>query len=79
MTTLPSFDLDGRRALVTGGGSGLGLGISEALAGAGAPVAVLGRSDAADEAVARIDRIAVRAGVNVNGIVLPVDEGWLGR
>jgi 2-deoxy-D-gluconate 3-dehydrogenase len=89
MTTSPSFDLDRRRALVTGGAGGLGLGISEALAGAGARVAVLGRSDAADEAAARIDGIAVRADLvvflasgasdYVHGIVLPVDGGWLGR
>jgi 2-dehydro-3-deoxy-D-gluconate 5-dehydrogenase len=61
MTEPPLFDLSGRRALVTGGGGGLGLGISEALAGAGARVAVIGRSDAADEAAARVGGTAVRA------------------
>ena len=61
MTTTPLFDLSGRRALVTGGGGGIGLGISEALAGAGAQVAVLGRSDAVDQAAARVDGTAVRA------------------
>ena len=61
MTAPPLFDLSGRRALVTGGGGGIGLGISEALAGAGARVAVLGRSDAADEAAARVGGTAVRA------------------
>jgi 2-deoxy-D-gluconate 3-dehydrogenase len=61
MTEPALFDLSGRRALVTGGGGGIGLGISEALAGAGARVAVLGRSDAADEAAARVGGIAVRA------------------
>lgn len=55
------FDLSGRRALVTGGGGGLGLGIVQALAGAGARVAVLGRSVAADDAAALVDGIAVRA------------------
>ena len=55
------FDLSGRRALVTGGGGGLGLGISEALAGAGADVVVLGRSDAAERAAARVGGSAVRA------------------
>ena len=61
MTAKPLFDLSGRRALVTGGGGGIGLGITEALAGAGAQVAVLGRSDAADEAAARVGGTAVRA------------------
>ena len=61
MTAPPLFDLSGRRALVTGGGGGIGLGISEALAGAGARVAILGRSDAADEAAALVGGTAVRA------------------
>ena len=61
MTAPPLFDLSGRRALVTGGGGGIGLGITEALAGAGARVAVLGRSDAADEAAALVGGTAVRA------------------
>lgn len=61
MTASPLFDLSGRRALVTGGGGGIGLGISQALAEAGARVAVIGRSDAADEAAARVGGTAVRA------------------
>lgn len=61
MTAPPPFDLAGRRALVTGGGGGIGLGIAEALAGAGAHVAVLGRSEAADDAALRIGGVAVRA------------------
>ena len=39
----PSFDLSGRLALVTGGGSGLGLAMAEGLAGAGARVVLVGR------------------------------------
>ena len=61
MTTLPLFDLTDRRALVTGGGGGIGLGLCEALAGAGARVAVLGRSSTTDEAAARVGGVAVRA------------------
>ena len=50
---MPSFRLDGRVALVTGGGRGLGLGAALALAHAGAAVAVVARTaeqvnDAAD-------------------------------
>jgi len=43
--TMPSLRLDGRVALVTGGGRGLGLGIALALAHAGAAVAVAARTE----------------------------------
>jgi 2-deoxy-D-gluconate 3-dehydrogenase len=55
------FDLTGRRALVTGGGGGIGRGLTRALAGAGATVAVLGRSERADQAAAEHGGVAVRA------------------
>jgi 2-deoxy-D-gluconate 3-dehydrogenase len=55
------FDLSGRRALVTGGGGGLGRGLARALGEAGASVAVLGRSESAEEAAAELGGIAVRA------------------
>ena len=45
-TGLPSFRLDGRVALVTGGGSGLGLSMARGLAHAGATVVIGGRNAA---------------------------------
>jgi gluconate 5-dehydrogenase len=47
-----SFDLTGRRALVTGGGSGLGLAIARGLAEAGAGVVINGRQRGRLEAAA---------------------------
>jgi len=51
------FDLSGRTALVTGSTRGLGLALAQALAGAGARVAINGRSaEAAEEVAATIER-----------------------
>ncbi len=49
---LPSFDLSGQVAIVTGASRGIGCGLAQALAAAGATVAVTGRKlyDAADVA-----------------------------
>ncbi|MFW5834671.1 MAG: SDR family NAD(P)-dependent oxidoreductase, partial [Pseudomonadota bacterium] len=43
LPALPSFRLDGRRALVTGASSGIGLGAAVALAESGAHVTLVAR------------------------------------
>ena len=52
MSQLDIFRLDGRVALIPGGGGAIGSAMAEALAGAGARVAVTGRSQDALEATA---------------------------
>jgi gluconate 5-dehydrogenase len=55
MSQLDIFSLDGRVALVVGGGGAIGAALAEAMAGAGAKVAVTGRtSDTLETAVERI-------------------------
>ena len=55
MTQLDIFSLDGRVALIPGGGGGIGSALAEALAGAGAKVAVAGRTrETCDATVERI-------------------------
>jgi len=49
---LPTFRLDGLRAIVTGAGRGIGLGAATALAGAGAEVTLVARSASEIEAAA---------------------------
>jgi NAD(P)-dependent dehydrogenase (short-subunit alcohol dehydrogenase family) len=49
----PSFRLDGKRALVTGGGRGIGLAAASALARAGAEVTLVARTQSEIEAAAR--------------------------
>jgi NAD(P)-dependent dehydrogenase (short-subunit alcohol dehydrogenase family) len=52
LTTTPSFRLDGKRALVTGGGRGIGLTAASALAQAGAEVTLVARTASEIEAAA---------------------------
>jgi NAD(P)-dependent dehydrogenase (short-subunit alcohol dehydrogenase family) len=55
MTALDTFSLNGRVALIPGGGGAIGSALAEGLASAGAKVAVSGRTrDTLDEAVARV-------------------------
>lgn len=65
LPSTPSFSLEGRRALVTGGSSGIGLGCAVALAEAGAHVTIMARRQARiDEAAAAM----VAAGFSVEAL-----------
>jgi NAD(P)-dependent dehydrogenase (short-subunit alcohol dehydrogenase family) len=67
----PSFHLDGKRALVTGGGRGIGLAAASALAQAGAHVTLAARTKAEIEAAAE----AIRArGDKADTLVLDVTD-----
>ena len=67
----PSFRLDGKRALVTGGGRGIGLAAASALAEAGAQVTLAARTQSEIEAAAA----AIRArGHQAEALVLDVTD-----
>ena len=62
------FDLTGRTALVTGSTRGLGIAIARALAGAGARVAINGRTASAVDA-----RVAELAAEGLDAVAAPFD------
>jgi NAD(P)-dependent dehydrogenase (short-subunit alcohol dehydrogenase family) len=68
MTQLDIFSLDGRVALIPGGGGGIGSALAEALAGAGAKVAVAGRT--LETCAATVERIRA---VGSEGLAITAD------
>ena len=60
--TTPDFRLDGKVAVITGANTGLGQAMAVAIAGAGAKVALVGRS-APDETQSRIDALGGESAV----------------
>jgi gluconate 5-dehydrogenase len=62
------FELDGRLALITGGGSGIGLAIARGLAGAGARVVINGRN------IAKLEQAAATLlAEDIDVVTLPFD------
>ena len=68
----PSFRLDGKRALVTGGTRGIGLGAAVALAEAGAAVTIAARTASDVESV--VNQMA-DAGLAAEGVALDITDG----
>ena len=65
MTQLDIFSLEGRVALIPGGGGGIGSSLAEALAGAGAKIAVAGRTRESCEATVERVRAAGSEGLAI--------------
>lgn len=65
--------LDGRHAIVTGGGRGIGAAIAAALAGAGARLTLLGRT--LDVLESQAAQLQVRHGVEVSALTCDVSVG----
>ena len=71
LSQAPSFRLDGKRALVTGGGRGIGLAAASALADAGAEVTLVARTKSEIEEAAA----AIRArGQHAHAVALDVTD-----
>jgi NAD(P)-dependent dehydrogenase (short-subunit alcohol dehydrogenase family) len=71
LPTVPSFDLSGRKALVTGASSGIGLGCATALASVGAHVTMVARGkDKLAEAVEAIEA----SGGKAEALVLDIND-----
>ena len=71
---MPSLRLDGRVALVTGGGRGLGLAMALALSHAGADVALAARTEAELERAAKLIRDTGRQAIALPTDIARVDE-----
>ena len=74
MGQLDIFSLDGRVALVPGGGGGIGSALAEALAGAGARVAVAGRTREACEATVERVHAAGSEGLAITADMTDEDD-----
>lgn len=72
--SMPSLAVEGKRALVTGGGRGLGLGIALTLAQAGADVAIAARTAADLERAAELIRETGRHSFAIEADVSKTDE-----
>lgn len=60
------FDVSGKIAIVTGGGSGIGLMITQALAVNGAKVYIIGRTQE------KLDKVKEVHGKNIAGEIIPI-------
>ena len=69
--TIPSFDLSGKRALITGGSRGIGLAAAEALAAFGAHVTLAARPSA--DLNSAVERLKA-AGRSADALELDVND-----